>query len=390
MMAIACMVGCEDGDGPSPVTVRDSSGIAIVENTTPLWEEGERWRVSPEPVVSIGAVEAPGPYQFYDVRGAVRLGTGEIVVADFTSNQIRWFDAKGTFVRTVGREGGGPDEFQAILGMWRTPGDSLAVLDYGNARMTMLGPEGNLGRLFRAAQEGALAQPLGVFGDGSFLAYWYRSREEGERTEGVHRGHALFIRWTPSGEPVGTIVDRPGAVRYHGTVAGRYLRASPPYTNPTGFTVATAHEGWYYSSLDGYEIEQYSADGELQRLIRRDLPPQAVTQELVEEWREYALERFALMPTVFRQWRANLPPPENLPPHGDFIVDVEGNLWVAEYSLEEPEHWSVFDRMGHFLGTVYVPPGGTLTQIGSDFVLGIWTGELDVEQVRVYHLARGG
>jgi hypothetical protein len=46
--------------------------------------------------------------------------------------------------------------------------------------------------------------------------------------------------------------------------------------------------------------------------------------------------------------------------------------------------------MGHFLGTVYVPPGGTLTQIGTDFVLGIWTGELDVEQVRVYHLARGG
>jgi hypothetical protein len=35
-----------------------------------------------------------------------------------------------------------------------------------------------------------------------------------------------------------------------------------------------------------------------------------------------------------------------------------------------------------------MPAPGRVTQIGSDYVLGIWTDDLDVEQVRLYALIK--
>jgi len=253
----------------------------------------------------------------------------------------------------------------------------------------MLGPEGNLGRLCRP-QITALGRPLGLFGDGSFLAQ-KGVVEEGAIPEGVHRRSVILVRWTPSGELAATLPKRPGQIRYHELLKDQHLQATPPYTSPTGFAVATAKDRWYYSSLDRYEIEEYSPDGELLSLIRRDIPPQPVTPELVEEYREFANEYFAQLPTWGREWRLSLPMPDHLPPHGYFVVDDEGHLWVAEYSVErEPEAWSVFDPQGRFLGTVQIPPRGTLTQVGADFVLGVWKDEMDVEEVRMYGLTRGG
>lgn len=387
IVSLASWAGCGGEGQHDAMTVRDSSGITIVENLEPEWGEGDEWRVT-QALASIGGVDVSRPYRLFDVRGAVRLGTGAIVVADFTSRQIRWYAEDGSFLRAVGREGGGPGEFKSILNMWRIRGDSVAVFDFGNARMTVLGPDGEIGR--EVGVQPLLARPVGPFADGSFLAWRPTSQiATGRTTVGVHRGRALFVRLNSSGEVVDTLTERPGAVRYHDTVAGRPLMASPPYTNPSGFSVAVAPEHWYYSSLDRFEIEEYSQEGRIRRLIRCDVSPRPVTPELVERWRRFAREEFSQMPPVFRDWRVNLPVPETLPAHGALLADSEGYLWAAEYSLEEESTtWWVFNADGRWLGAVAIPPGGTLTQIGSDFVLGVWKDELDVEQVRMYGLRR--
>ena len=85
-----------------------------------------------------------------------------------------------------------------------------------------------------------------------------------------------------------------------------------------------------------------------------------------------------------------MPFPETMPAYeSTWVVDEEGNLWVPDYTLPaEPATWSVFDPQGRLLGTVDTPAGGEVTQIGSDFVLGTWTDEMDVEQVRMYRLIK--
>lgn len=367
--------------------VRDSAGITIVENSAPAWAEGEGWRVTTDPLVSIGRVDGPEPYRFSRVRGAVRLRSGEIVVADFSTNQIRWFGPDGTFLRAVGRKGGGPGEFDMILGMWRMRGDSSAVFDFGNARMTVLTPGGELGRVYRPEQARALARPVGPFGDGSFLARAHWTGTERERGEGLHRDTILFVRWTPTGSFADSLARRPDEERYHGSVAGRSIMGAPPFAR--GFCVAVGEDHWYYGVTETYEIEGYSKGGELRRLIRREVAERSVTPADAERWRTHVREVFSQVPEVFQDWHGNLPLPETLPVHGDCIVDQEGNLWVAEYSLDDqPTGWSVFDPGGHFLGGVALPDGVRVTQIGPDFVVGVWRDALDVEQVRVYRLIK--
>ena len=70
-----------------------------------------------------------------------------------------------------------------------------------------------------------------------------------------------------------------------------------------------------------------------------------------------------------------------------FLVDAEEPLWVADY--EHPgifeQRWTVFSPEGSMLGHVDTPPGFRVDDIGSDYVLGRWQDELNVEEI---HLCR--
>ncbi len=101
------------GDDAGVVTVRDSAGIRIVENTTPQWQEGERWRLSPEPVVDIGGGDREED-QLFRVVGALRLSDDRIVVANGGTNEIRFYGPGGAFLSASGGEGEGPGEFRRL------------------------------------------------------------------------------------------------------------------------------------------------------------------------------------------------------------------------------------------------------------------------------------
>jgi hypothetical protein len=62
---------------------------------------------------------------------------------------------------------------------------------------------------------------------------------------------------------------------------------------------------------------------------------------------------------------------------------------MAEYVvLDEPPRWIVFDSDGRWLGAVEVPPNGRVSEIGADYVLGVWRDELDVERVQMFELIK--
>ena len=50
--------------------------------------------------------------------------------------------------------------------------------------------------------------------------------------------------------------------------------------------------------------------------------------------------------------------------------------------------WDVFDPTGRWLGPVRMPTGLRITDIGSDYVLGVWRDADDVEHVRMYELVK--
>ncbi len=57
--------------------VRDSMGIRIVENSAPQWQQGQAWRLNPQPLVDIGGGDTEED-QLFRVLAAVRLTDGRI------------------------------------------------------------------------------------------------------------------------------------------------------------------------------------------------------------------------------------------------------------------------------------------------------------------------
>lgn len=86
------------GDLPERVAetvVRDSAGITIVESTKPVWTEESNWRLSQEPIVTMGSLDGPEEHQFYQLQAVLLQPDGAIVIADRGTNELRFFDSSG-------------------------------------------------------------------------------------------------------------------------------------------------------------------------------------------------------------------------------------------------------------------------------------------------------
>lgn len=370
-------------------TVRDSAGIQIVESTAPAWEEGAGWRVVAEPMLAIGVLDGPEEYQLFRAFSPLRTSRGEIVVANSGSFELRFYDLEGTYLRAVGREGGGPGEFARMGEIWRLGADSLVLYDFGNNRLSVHEIDGGFGRTMRLEQVAAVPLPMGVFTGGSVLAYWHVA-SDGPTADGLQRTPRMYGVWDVEGAFVDSMARLPGSelfavsVGAEGAVAtGRPFGRSP--------VEIAGGERWYYGSGDRYEIEVRVMDGTLERLIRRPVPNRPVTEELIEERERRLRERRAARGVTTPSPFDDIPYPADMPPYEEFRLDAGGNLWVAYYRLEEePIRWAVFDPEGRWLGDIETPPNGRVSDIGDDYVLGVWRGELDVQQVRVYRLVKGG
>jgi len=379
--SIALTTACGGPSHDSGVVVRDSAGITIVENLSPVWGHGEGWQVAAAPTVTIGVLEGPEEYQLFRVRSAVRLQDGRIVIANAGSYELRFYDADGGFSHAVGGQGGGPGEFERFMGaIWRANGDSLVIYDYINSmRLSVFDANGTFGRTFRLDASSTsipLADDL-IWGDAVVSrSALYDSDDVGD---GLRRDSAMYCLHSLTGEVLDTLGRFPGSELYAQNMGeGNTLAISRPFGRSPQ-SAATA-EYWYFGSGDRYEIEGYGRSGALERLLRRNVANRPVTQDQLDE-----LSHRGSGTGVWRE----IPIPETMPAYGQFLGDADGNLWVQEYRVgDEPEHWAVFDPRGRFLGIVEMPGPGRVTEIGSDYVLGVWTDELDVEQVRLYGLER--
>lgn len=133
--------GCADAAGdPQPVTVTDSAGVEVVTNLrAPAFLPVRDLPPAPEREVVHDAL--------YQVTALHAFDDGGVAVGASGSRAILVFDADGALVATLGRAGDGPGEFQGVGGIVPLPGDSLAVWDPRQQRLTVFPPEGGAPRL---------------------------------------------------------------------------------------------------------------------------------------------------------------------------------------------------------------------------------------------------
>jgi hypothetical protein len=394
--AALVLAACGGGEAADAgATVRDSAGVEIVENTGPAWREGMGWRVADTPDVDIGVLEGADEYQLFQVRDAKRLADGRIVVANGGTNELRFYDRDGTYLASAGREGGGPGEFQQVGWMRTFGGDSLMVYDFSLGRISVFDAEGTFARSFKITPVGEANFVIGVdvFSDGMVLAKSPLIFAGGIEN-GLNRRDELFQTHTATGEPVDSLGAFPGPDQFiesGGSGNRRYIAVT---SLPFGRSPAAAvyNTQFCFGASDTYEIACYDRNGSLRRVVRRAVPPRPVTSADIEAYQAGELSQIddADQRRDAERRYDEMPVPETMPAYTTFMFDGAGDLWVREFTVGEAATWpwTVFDPDGRMLGTVALPADFRVTQIGDDFVLGLWRDDLEVEHVRLYRLVK--
>ena len=122
------VVSCDRGpDATAPMLPIDSAGVRIVESDPT--SSDATCSITEEPTLVIGDDETDERQWFSYVRGAGRLSDGSIVAADRATAEVRIYDETGRHLRSMGRKGEGPGEFDDPFQLWVVVGDTLWVGD---------------------------------------------------------------------------------------------------------------------------------------------------------------------------------------------------------------------------------------------------------------------
>lgn len=128
---VAGCAGGGAGGGKSDSAQVDTlpSGRVRVVNAGPEWSAKDAWTATED--LRIGVQEGSGPDAFGQIAAVKVDKQGRIYVLDFMSQDIRVFEADGSYSHTIGRKGKGPGEFMSAAGLNWGPDGNLWVWDTG-------------------------------------------------------------------------------------------------------------------------------------------------------------------------------------------------------------------------------------------------------------------
>jgi hypothetical protein len=368
--------------------VRDSAGITIVENGPDAAERVPRWAVGPEPSLSIGVAEGDPGHEFHRVLDAALLSDGRIAVLDWGSRQVRLFGSDGRLVGVQGRDGGGPGEYRSPQVLWVLPGDSIAVYDPRQDRVTVLATHASGLELARTApvRRGIMFPlPAGALDGGRRLVVLHRTFDATTPIQ-----PRMGVLWALSIDSLasdsliqvrhGSYGRMPGGEEF-GIVAGH-----PIFAGLSGWAMAEG-DRLVHGSGQEYAVEVADARGRTRRIVRWHGPDRTATDHDVREWIDSMVARAPpeRRPLARRRWEVT-PVAETKPAHGRLLFDPAGRLWVNRWELwadhlnDGPEWW-VFDAEGRLVATARMPDGFRAFDFGDGAVLGSVQDPMGVERV---------
>ncbi|HEX6694489.1 MAG TPA: hypothetical protein VF035_07340 [Longimicrobiales bacterium] len=399
-LSVLSLAACGGDLLPGGASVTDSAGVRMVTSDAPRWQDGGGWQLSGDPVLEIRNRE--GAPALSQVQAAVRMSDGRIALIDGGTQQLRIHDGSGNFLSAAGGLGTAPGQSRNLGGLARMRGDSLFAWDFLGARGLIYDERGTFVRNIvpvMGASEYQAARLVEPLPDGGFIgSATLPPRQLGAL--GRNGFWEAYLRFDASGVLVDTIGEYQMA-----RCPGRQLDCAAGPIGPIGL-VGLADDRVYYGFSETYDIRAYGLDGALQQVIRRQVEPVHVPASFFD--------------TLRAQWSAALRPDQQasldrfmrdgdfgtiMPLFRSLHTDAKGNLWVGEVNepfqlhlvfrsdiarLHGPSDpaYSVFNPKGELLGTVHVPRGFRIYEIGDDYVIGEMVDESGAEVVRQYALKK--
>jgi hypothetical protein len=328
------------------------------------------------------------------ISGVRELDDGRVIVVDRNEFTVFLYSQALREQVVVGREGEGPGEYKAPSGLIALPGDSTVVVDRGQGRLLVLGPDATpTNRVIRHDAladarflASASAPPPSV--DVSNLWYFEGAASSGYLSEkiafdsiAIERRASLF---SPNAD---TVVSFPNAEDWRGVP--RY-RPAPAW--------AVCGDGMVYVAFpEPYHVEVTGGPGPVVIGPRVEYQPVVVTDRVVGVWRQLEQTYYSvssvqarggggtsymfnpIRPEDLDKWDWW---PETLPPFGADAVHCgpRNQLWVQR----TPEPGAaplvdVFGPDGRRVRQFELPTGVRIVGFGSQSVYAVFTDELALQ-----------
>ena len=340
--------------------------------------QAARITVDARPALRIGMADGPDAYLFQFLSEARLLPGGDFVVADRTAGELRIFNQRGEFVRTVGRRGRGPSEFQHIVAL-EVRGDTIFVQDPMLGKVVRFRRSGELIGTERLAR---LASLIGIASDGSRWWSWMA---------GSVRGPVTGL--TADSITIGVSDAQSSEVRPVTGMVSLWRSGSSPYPFAPVTRPVLLGDSLLLPDPVAAEIAVVDARGRRARTIRVPLP----ATDAASAWR--VLRQEMQNRDALRNRRVDdIPRVDRLPRMGAVLVDARGRIWVKRYDPLEDAHWLggwaggeggewlVLDRGGTVLAAVTLPPRLVPLYIDKDVLLGRYRDDWDVQYLAVHQV----
>ena len=349
-----------------------------------------RWTVEARPLVEI-ASESKGPNTLFNrIAHVEQLGTGELLVVDGATRELRFFSADGRFLRKVGRHGAGPGEFRNIAGVVVDNG-RIHVFDGSQARLTRMDLAGGSVTTMTVtdppdSRRGIHSYSLGGFIDRRpvFLASGFPSRKSAPRRYSDSMPQYLYTADVKSATRIGepAIMDAffESDQNMGDIIFGRFS------------TSAVGGGRLFVTDGGRFSVRGYDVNGRLAATMARDLAPRRTTDADFEDYVSFRQQSGSKSSrSELRRLLSPIPRAEFKPWITGLLVDDRNNLWVEHWRVKLHDGsgtWSVFEASGKLVGEVTFPRGFQPSTIRVDVVAGVSYDSDGVEGVQLLRVRR--
>jgi hypothetical protein len=354
--------------------------------------------------VTLDNPTATHPGEFSLVSGLRELDDGSVFVSDPIETRLLKLDPTLRRETDVGRVGPGPGEYKQPDGLWPLPADSTLLVDLGNNRLTVIGPDGRLGNSRVLAEPSAngrgltLMLPNGVDAQGRV---YYRGGMPGadslpvmrlDRRSGASSQVAMLKGPSVNRQQSGGANDR------------REVTGPVPLAPSDGWAASPAGRVFVVRASD-YHVDVVQPDGSVTSGAPVRWSPIRVTDKDKEEYRSQMQRGGAIgvsMENNNGQMSLSLsrgrmpggaPPADNFPevkppfdPAGVF-VDARERLWVRRHlPAGQPARYDVFDQRGSLTLSVRMRPSRRVVGMSGASVYVVRYDEDDLQHLERYAL----
>jgi hypothetical protein len=341
--------------------------------------------------------------EFSQIRGLRELSDGRLIVSDRLEQKVMILTPKTAESVTIGRIGNGPNEYRLPTGVYATPGDSSIVIDEGNSRIGIIGPDLKLKRTFglTVPNVGVPLLSRGRDAAGRYfiqIPSWIQAR-------GPNKDSVLIIRFDAQAERVDTLTVLKGATPPPHPNYSPVPRIPMVIFSPQDVWGISA-DGWIAVARSGdYHVEWRSPEGAWTRGPRVPFDQITVSEAEKTAYARRFMERSnvggkspeglvattadMIRPQAIAELVKGTTWAEKKGPFTEYapIMASDGTAWLERSAaMNGAVVYDVFNRKGERVRQVQLPRGRRLIAVGRESAYLINTDSDGLERLELYSI----